>query len=193
MDHYRLLQRSRHSPELSLLSRQRIRNLGRLSDRQGLVTVPNLNVRALDGSLTGKLSMDFRGLVFRTETTCAAPPGRYAGCGQRSRDFAGEYTALVGRDAGRLGEHLGEKLRTFPTVGHTVWSNPASPATSAMDAIANSDPPGNLATNIPASADVISTTTTRAPPSRSRTVKFPRRACSSIWTAIWAESIPRWK
>jgi translocation and assembly module TamB len=35
---------------------------------KNVLTVPDLQVRALGGSLTGKLAMDFHGLVFRTET-----------------------------------------------------------------------------------------------------------------------------
>jgi translocation and assembly module TamB len=94
---------------------------------KGLLVVPNLQVRALGGSLDGRLEMDFQGLKFRTQTH------------MHGASLAATLAAVNDRDnlpvntlhwAGLMDV---ESLNTwdknflhFRTVGQTQWSPPAT-------------------------------------------------------------------
>jgi translocation and assembly module TamB len=99
----------------------------------GVLKVPNLNVRALDGSLDGHLEMAFHGLVFHTETHMhrASLAATLAAVNDRENlpVNALHWTGSMDVDAVNTWE---SNFKKFRTVGETRWASaPETPQTIA--------------------------------------------------------------
>jgi translocation and assembly module TamB len=92
----------------------------------GRLVVPNLKVRALDGTVDGRLELDFKGLAFRTETRT------------RGMDLAAVFAALENKDFPVRSLHWdgavdidsvntwSANFKHFHTAGEMRWSPPAT-------------------------------------------------------------------
>ena len=103
------------------------------------LVVPNLRVRALNGSIDGQLQMDFKGLAFRTQTRV------------RGMSLAELFTALDNDELPVRSLHWDgvvdvdsvntwdANFRNFRTIGQMRWSAPASPTAGMIPATSRID------------------------------------------------------
>lgn len=117
--------------------------------KNAVLFVPNLSVRALGGSLDGKLQMDFHGLAFRTETHMhgASLAATLAAVNDKENLPVNtlHWSGSMDVDSVNTWE---KNFKRFRTVGQTRWSSPTKP-TALPAASDSSDPP-----LIPATANV---------------------------------------
>jgi translocation and assembly module TamB len=107
--------------------------------KNAVLSVPNLSVRALNGSLDGKLQMDFHGLAFRTETHMhgASLAATLAAVNDKDNLPVNTLHWVGSMDVDSV--NTWEKnFKNFRTVGQTRWSPPARPASLPPGA---ADPP----------------------------------------------------
>jgi translocation and assembly module TamB len=96
--------------------------------KKGLLIVPNLNVRALGGSLDGKLEMNIEGLTFRTETRMrgASLAAALAAVNDDQNLPVNTLHWSGSMDVDSVNTWEKNFLR-FRTVGQTRWSPPPTP------------------------------------------------------------------
>ena len=113
-----------------------IRTWGNYDVAQQRLTVPNLRVTALDGSIEGRLSMDFHGLAFRTETKLRGANLAHVLAALDNPSFpvdALHWDGLIDADCVNTWER---NFKHFSTRGETRWSPPPnlSPGTVPLAA-----------------------------------------------------------
>jgi len=96
--------------------------------KKGVLVVPNLNARALGGSLDGRLEMNFHGLRFHTETRMrgASLAATLAAVNDNQNLVVNSLHWSGSMDVDSVNTWEGNFLR-FRTVGQTRWSPPPTP------------------------------------------------------------------
>jgi translocation and assembly module TamB len=103
-----------------------IRTWGNYDVAQRKLVVPNLRISALDGSIDGRLVMEFQGLVFRTETKVRGANLARILAALDNRSFpvhALHWDGLVDADSVNTWRR---NFKDFRTQGQTRWSPPAT-------------------------------------------------------------------
>ena len=78
------------------------------------LTVANLQVRALGGSVAGRLDLDFNGLAFRTQTQTRGISLAQVFSALENKDFPVPTLHWDGAIGDGFGEHLECELQAFP-------------------------------------------------------------------------------
>ena len=103
--------------------------------KNAVLLVPNLSVRALDGSLDGRVQMDFHGLVFRTETHMHGASLAATLAAVNDKDNLPVNTLHWSGSMDVDSVNTWEKnFKKFRTVGQTRWSSPGVPVTDSAGA-----------------------------------------------------------
>ncbi|HXQ25048.1 MAG TPA: translocation/assembly module TamB domain-containing protein [Candidatus Acidoferrales bacterium] len=103
------------------------------------LVVPNLKVRALGGTVDGRLAMDFKGLAFRTETRLRGVSLAAVFAALENDDFpvlSLHWNAAVDLDAVNT---WNANFQHFRTAGHMQWSSPAALAPGTIPVTARVD------------------------------------------------------
>lgn len=116
-----------------------IQTTGDYEIAQRKLLVPNLSVRALDGSVDGKLEMDFQDLRFRTETKLRGDGLATILAALNNKDFPVNtlhWDGTVNVDSVNTWE---KAFKHFRTAGHCWWTPPRTLAAGKIPASANID------------------------------------------------------
>jgi translocation and assembly module TamB len=101
------------------------------------MVVPNLGVRALGGSVDGRLEMDFRNLAFRTETKLRGDNLADIFAALDNKDFPVHTLHWVGAVNVDSVNTWEKNFRHFRSVGHCWWTPTEIPAAGMIPASAN--------------------------------------------------------